>query len=127
MKILHLHVLRHWFDLIALGHKKIDYRLMTVYWYERLWHDMNNAKVFDEVHIMNGYNHNLPFCRIEFKETRLVPANTKVTYPDGTILLPGSTYGIVMGDILELKNWPGPKNIKPKVYQLKRDILRQRK
>lgn len=127
MRVLHLHVHRHWFDLIALGHKKIDFRLMTYYWYKKLWDDINTYKKYDEVHIMNGYNPKLPFCRIEFKETKLIPANTKETYPDGTILLPGSSYGIVMGDILELKNWDGPKKIKPKVYQLKRDIIKRKK
>ncbi|WP_420581969.1 hypothetical protein [Reichenbachiella sp.] len=106
-RILYLTVNRHWFDLIATGVKKRDYRQMKVYWYERLFESVNNPKHYDQVVIRNGYQPISPVIRLEYKGVDLVHSQTQVTYPDGTVLIPGSSYAINLGEILEIKNWHG--------------------
>lgn len=60
MTALKLTLHRQWFDDIASGSKKIEYREIKPYWITRL-----EGKTFDEVHFRNGYNTNAPFMRIE--------------------------------------------------------------
>lgn len=112
-KTLYLTVNRHWFDLIATGQKNRDYRAMTVYWYTRLWHSVKNPKHYDEVVIRNGYSPICPTMRLEYKGVDLEHAQTKVIYSDGTVLIPGSSYGINLGKILEIQNWHGVLERKP--------------
>lgn len=66
MKVLHLTVTRQWFDMIASGEKKEDYREIKMYWATRLTGgfpnvygiDRNNPdfKEFDYIHFKDGYN-----------------------------------------------------------------------
>ena len=71
-KILHLTLKKKWFDLIASGKKKIEYREIKPYWSVRLvnnWTpkiDILNAIIFDEIHFRNGYRKNSPFMRVEW-------------------------------------------------------------
>lgn len=110
-KILHLTLKREWFDLIASGAKKKEFRLMTTYWYKRL----SNIDVpvdhpdrflkFDEIHFRNGYRPDSPFMRVKHIKTDITPPKL-ITYPNGVKLhLKGSCYEIFLGDILEIKNY----------------------
>jgi hypothetical protein len=82
-KILHLTLIKHWFDEIACGKKTREYREKKPYWTKRL-----KDKLFDEVWFKNGYGKNVPFMRVEWKGLKQEKGN----------------YVISLGKILEIKN-----------------------
>ncbi len=86
MKILHLTLKKKWFDLIASGEKKQEYRENKPYWQSRL-----HGKTFDEVHFRNGYSKDAPFMRVDCGDIYLEN-------------LSGSTFVIELGDVLEIVN-----------------------
>ena len=49
-KILHLTLLKKWFDLITSGKKTKEFREIKPYWTKRLL-----GKSFDEIYFKNGY------------------------------------------------------------------------
>ncbi len=65
MKILHLTLKKKWFDLIASGEKKHEFRESKPYWDKRLT-DGNVGKDFDIVRFKNGYG-DVPTIDVEFK------------------------------------------------------------
>jgi hypothetical protein len=81
-KILHLTLLKKWFNEIELGIKTTEYRDIKPYWTTRLLN-----KEFDEIHFKNGYGKNSPFMRVEFKELRIEKGK----------------YALKLGNILEVK------------------------
>lgn len=81
--ILHLTLLKKWFDLIASGKKTKEYRDIKPYWTKRLL-----GKKFDEIYFKNGYSKNAPFMRVEWKGIK--KENEK--------------YVIILGKVLEIKN-----------------------
>lgn len=83
MKALSLALHRKWFDEIAGGLKKIEYRQIKPYWTARL-----ERKAFDEVHFRNGYGPDRPFMRVVFKNIEK-----------------NECYHIHLGAILEIKNY----------------------
>lgn len=85
-KILHLTLLRKWFEKIALGEKVEEYRDLKLYWMRRL-----ENREYDEIWFRNGYSKQSPFMRAEFKgvERR------------------GGRYVIFIGKILEIRNFKG--------------------
>lgn len=86
VRILHLTLKRKWFDLIAAGKKKVEYREMKPYWNKRL------SREYDEIHFRNGYSKDCPFMRIEYKGK-------------GEEMFEGKRcYAIKLGRILEIKN-----------------------
>ena len=94
-QILHLTIIRKWFDLIALGKKTVEFREIKPYWTKRL-----RDKEFDEVHFRNGYSANSPFMRLEWQRTALrIPSPHDIPYTDD------KRYCIYLGKILEIKNW----------------------
>lgn len=95
MKILHLTLKKKWFDEIASGRKKVEYRKITDYWEKRLMTAMPDyvPKIFDEVHFRNGYRIRNPFMRLEWKGLEFgVHENETV-------------YAIQLGKILEIRNY----------------------
>ena len=64
MKILRLTLKKKWFDMIASGEKKEEYREIKPYWISRL------NKEFDVVEFRNGYAKNAPRLTIELKGIR---------------------------------------------------------
>jgi hypothetical protein len=62
MKILHLTLKKQWFDLIASGQKKEEYREMKPYWHKRL------NQHFDVICFKNGYSASSPKVTVELKE-----------------------------------------------------------
>jgi len=89
MRILHLTLIRKWFDAIASGKKKREYRTIKPYWMKRLW-----QREYDEIWFRNGYSKGMPFMRVKWKGVT-------------TEQFEGKThYAIILGKILEIKNYP---------------------
>jgi len=74
MKILHLTLKKKWFDMIASGEKKEEYREVKPYWRKRLNDKNDNYREFDIVRFKNGYQKNAPFVDVELRGINL--ANT---------------------------------------------------
>lgn len=77
-RILHLNLKKKWFDLIAEGEKKEEYREIKDYWISRLTKDKSicqmgdngyvvNERKFDKVVFKNGYNKDAPIMIVECK------------------------------------------------------------
>ncbi len=94
-RILHLTLHRRWFDEIATGAKKHEYRRKTPYWDRRLCPN-GEIKEFDEIHFRNGYNLKAPWMRVEW-------CGLNYSHRKDADL-----YAIVLGSVLEIKSWPGP-------------------
>jgi hypothetical protein len=54
MKILHLTLKKKWFDMIASGEKREEYREIKPYWDKRL------NKPYDAIQFKNGYSKDAP-------------------------------------------------------------------
>jgi len=61
MKVLHMTLKKQWFDMIASGEKKEEYREIKPYWINRL------NKQYDVIHFRNGYSKTAPTMIIELK------------------------------------------------------------
>jgi len=59
MRILTLTLKKHWFDMIASGEKKAEYREIKQYWTTRF------NKEYDAILFKNGYGANVPSMLIE--------------------------------------------------------------
>lgn len=61
MAVLHLTLKKKWFDMIASGEKKEEYREIKPYWIKRLLYSsfMLNAPIADRV-LINGYEWHQP-------------------------------------------------------------------
>jgi hypothetical protein len=83
MKVLHLTLKRKWFDLIASGEKKEEYRDIKMYWATRLQNGFPSTygidrsaspdwKEYDYIHFTDGYNRpraiNVKFEGVQFGE-----------------------------------------------------------
>lgn len=71
MKILHLTLKKKWFDMIASGEKKEEYRQDKIYWKRRLvkegyWHSQT-CKDFDIIRFRNGYANDALTLDVECK------------------------------------------------------------
>ena len=65
MKVLHLTLKKEWFDMIASGVKKEEYRELKDYWKKRL-----EGKAFTHVHFRNGYAKDAPVMVCELNAIR---------------------------------------------------------
>jgi hypothetical protein len=63
-RVLHLTLKRQWFDMIASGVKREEYREIKPYWNKRLL-----AGRYDVVHFRNGYNPDSPLMVVELVGT----------------------------------------------------------
>lgn len=88
IKILHLTLHKQWFEEIAAGKKKHEFREDKPYWRTRLV-----GKRFDEIHFRNGYSKNAPFMRATWAGQRKTKNSS---YPKGC-------FDIRIGEILEVK------------------------
>jgi len=91
MNILYLTLHKKWFNMIATGEKRIEYREMKPYWDARL-----ENRRYDEVHFRNGYAKNAPFMRVRC-----------MGIEQGHMFDGKPCYGIHLGDILEFRNYRG--------------------
>ena len=65
MRILHLTLKKQWFDMIASGEKREEYREMKPYWDKRL---MCAKDKYDAIQFRNGYTKSAPKVTVELKE-----------------------------------------------------------
>lgn len=74
--VLRMTLKKKWFDMIASGVKKEEYREIKDYWVTRLLHFKFDGtpyvyphmiKNYDEIEFINGYGANAPKIRVEFK------------------------------------------------------------
>lgn len=61
-RILHLTLKKKWFDMIASGVKKEEYREMKPYWHTRL-----TGRGYDVIRFRNGYAKDSPTLTVEYK------------------------------------------------------------
>jgi len=93
--ILHLTLRRKWFDKIALGRKKQEFRDSKPYWDSRLC-----GRCYEEIWFRNGYIPSAPLMRVKCLGITLNIARGR--------------YEINLGKILEIKNWCGSRRrLKP--------------
>lgn len=95
-RILHLTLHRRWFDAIARGEKKAEYRLLKPYWAKRL-----DGREYDEIHFRNGYASDAPFMRVEW--VGLADAFYSPLGDDKHVFV------IHLGKILEIRNYEAPE------------------
>lgn len=65
MKVLHLTLKKQWFDMIASGEKREEYREIKPYWTRRLA-DIR-ADEYDAVRFRNGYRTDSPAVTVELE------------------------------------------------------------
>ena len=80
---LNLTLYRRWFNQIAAGIKRIEYREIKPYWTQRI-----ENKQYSEIHFRNGYGKHRPFMRVEY-----------LGYT-----IHGKYYCLMLGDVLEITN-----------------------
>jgi len=85
-RVLHLHLEREWFDDIAEGRKRYEYRAYKEYWKKRL-----EGKQFDIVRFRNGYASDAPEMDVEFVG----------------LGRSGKNYVIRLGRVVKKKRWRG--------------------
>jgi hypothetical protein len=61
-RVLHLTLKKKWFDMIASGEKKEEYRERKPFWHRRL-----NFQTYDVVEFRNGYGKKVPMMRFDLK------------------------------------------------------------
>lgn len=66
-KILHLTLMKKWFDQILAGTKTIEYREIKPYWTKRLFDDKGEPIDYNIIFFKNGYAKNCPKMKVEFK------------------------------------------------------------
>jgi hypothetical protein len=93
MKILHMTIMRRWFDQIAAGTKKEEYREFKDYWFDRLV-----EREYDVIVFRNGYSANAPVMTIEYGGVEL----KTITWDSGVT---EEVFAIKLGKILEVKNY----------------------
>lgn len=116
MKTLKLTLMKKWFDLIADGHKTVEYREVKKHWTQRLAlkrqaraeaEDMaRELRKFDEVHFTNGYGSQVPFLRVECKGVNVIvgAADGHLSPRNQEPLVPGKLYyAIELGAVLEAR------------------------
>lgn len=85
---------KQWFDMIASGIKKEEYREMKPHWHKRLLN-----KKYDAIQFVNGYGHHRPRMLIELKE---VLSGLGITeWGAGREV----TYILKLGNILKIENY----------------------
>jgi predicted DNA-binding WGR domain protein len=88
MTRLYLTLHRRWFDEIAAGTKKEEYREMTPHWQRRIV-----GRQYDEIHFRNGHRQDSPFMRVEYLGwTRSVQDGKPV-------------FALQLGKVLEIRNY----------------------
>ena len=77
MNILHLTLKKKWFDMIASGEKREEYREIKPYWNKRL------NKSYDIIRFRNGYAKDSPVINVELERTMLGLGNIEWGAPEG--------------------------------------------
>lgn len=70
-RVLHLTLMKKWFDQILDGSKVIEYREIKPYWTKRLFALDDTPREYDFVFFRNGYSKDCRKMKIEFKGLRV--------------------------------------------------------
>jgi hypothetical protein len=109
MKTLHLTLKKKWFDMIAAGIKKEEYRDIKPYWIQRLTTrdefiglEGMYFNSFDVVEFRNGYGKNAPTIHVECKGICAnMPSPFHPEWIDDTIDEFRNYFIISLGDIIQ--------------------------
>jgi hypothetical protein len=103
MKTLHLTLKKKWFDMIAAGIKKEEYREIKPYWVQRLMTLTDKATLkqdYDIVEFKNGYGKAAPTMRVEFKGVEMkYPAPEHSEWHDG---IKDKVFIIKLGEVVTI-------------------------
>jgi len=92
---LHLPISRKWFDLIAVGEKRVEYRACSPHWQSRI-----DGKEPTHVRLVNGYGAGRPWMLVE-----ILGITTVYRSPGPGDAGPvGMVYAIELGEIIEHGN-----------------------
>ena len=94
MKVLHLTLKKKWFDMIARGEKKEEYREMKPYWHKRLAN-----KTYDVISFRNGYAKDAPTMIVQLKSICSCVGILEWGAPEDK-----PVYILFLGRILEIQN-----------------------
>lgn len=98
---------RKWFDMIAFGEKKEEYREIKPYWLVRLTNQKGNSlshshlwefKQYDIIEFKNGYSKDAPSMLVECKGITVGMAK-----PEWSDNWQGGVFVIKLGEIIEIK------------------------
>lgn len=97
-KILHLTLKKQWFDLVASGEKKYEFRKPSKWIASRLV-----GKEYDAIKFTNGYGKNKPSVQVEYKGYYInMLFMLKETYLNGNdVIVDIGDYVICLGEIWE--------------------------
>ena len=109
MSILHLTLKKKWFDMIASGEKKEEYRELSDYWCRRFlgleWFRIHREAMhraikanYSIIHFRNGYSSQSPFLTIECKG--ITVGNGRSEWGGGNL-----TFIIKLGEIIAIGNY----------------------
>lgn len=93
MRVLHMTLYKVYFDEIAKGEKKREFRRMTEYWQKRL-----EGKEYDVIVFKNGYRADAPLMTIEYLGLDIA----EIGYSNGEKEI---VYALKLGEVLEIKNY----------------------
>lgn len=100
MKVLQLTLKKKWFDMIASGEKKEEYREIKKYWGDRLCNNgkqwLDGFKEFDAVLFINGYSPNSPRVLVSCESIDFGNGN-----PDWGAVEGVEYFVITLGDIIK--------------------------
>lgn len=94
-RILHLTLKKKWFDMIASGEKKEEYREIKPYLIVRMKFDLWNNKPFDTVVFTNGCGAKAPTIVVEMLKISVGPAK-----PEWSDNWKGDVFRIHLGEII---------------------------
>lgn len=109
MRTLHLTLKKKWFDMIASGEKKEEYRDLKKFWMSRLTDGLEQYqmisvarlgvkvkwKEFDHIEFRNGYGAHVPFFTVKFNGFKIGKGKRKWGAE------PGKEYFIIqLGDVI---------------------------
>lgn len=94
-RVLFLTLTKQWFDAIAQGKKKEEYREIKPYFAQRLLAGDGKPREYDEIHFRNGYAPKAPYMRVRWNGLRYRSMSGN------------KVFAILLGRILKIKNWKG--------------------
>lgn len=95
MTTLHLPISRRWFDLIAVGEKRVEYRACSPHWQSRI-----DGKEQTHVRLVNGYGAGRPWMLVEIRGITTVYRSPG----PGDAAPVGMVYAIELGEIVDHGN-----------------------
>lgn len=102
MATLQLPISRRWFNLIAVGEKKVEYRACSPHWQSRI-----DGKNITHIRLVNGYGAGRPWIVLEVRGISQVyrsPGPARISRPRPDDAPVGMVYAIELGDLVASGN-----------------------